>query len=75
MSAPPQSPVSIIPAFGNVANTSSMGTQGNIATKSPHTRATNLLGVYGKVVGNKRCRLNGDKTSTFKKLIEFSKKN
>jgi hypothetical protein len=51
-----------------------MGIQGNTATKSPHICATNLPGVYGKAMGNKRCRLNGDMASTFKKLIEFLKK-
>jgi hypothetical protein len=73
-SAPPQSPPSTILAFGTYVNTSSMGTQGNVAIELPHTYATNLPGVFGKVMGNKRCRLNGDMASAFKKLIESSKK-
>jgi hypothetical protein len=40
----------------------------------PHTHATNLSIVFGKVMGNKRCRLSGDTTFAFKKLIESSKK-
>jgi hypothetical protein len=69
-SAPTQNPTSIIPAFGIVANAFSTGIRGNTTTKSLHTYATNLVGVFGKVVGNKRRRLNGDMASTFKKLIE-----
>jgi ABC-type uncharacterized transport system YnjBCD substrate-binding protein len=42
-SAPPQSPPSIILAFGTFANTSSMGIQSNTANESPHTRAANYL--------------------------------
>ncbi len=72
--APPRSPPSIILAFGTFVYTSNMGTQGNIAIELPHTRATNLLGVFNKAMGNKRHRLNGDMASTFKKLIESSKK-
>jgi hypothetical protein len=56
------------------ANTSSMGTWGNTATKSSHKCVVNLLGVSGKVVGNKRRRLSGDMASTFKKLTKSSKK-
>jgi hypothetical protein len=51
-----------------------MDTQGNTIIESPHTCAANLPSVYGKVVGNKRRRLSGDMTSTFKKLIEPLKK-
>jgi hypothetical protein len=72
--APPRSPPSIILAFGTFVYTSNMGTRGNIAIESTHTRATNLLGVSNKAMGNKRHRLNGDMASTFKKLIESSKK-
>jgi hypothetical protein len=51
-----------------------MNSQGNTTTESPHTCATNLLGVFGKVVGNKKHKLNGDMEFAFKKLIESSKK-
>ncbi len=47
-----------------------MGIQGNTATESHHTHVRNLLGVFGKAFGNKRCRLSGDMESIFKKLIE-----
>jgi hypothetical protein len=48
-----------------------MGTQGNTTTESPHTRVANLPSVFGKVMGNKRCRLSVDMASAF---IESSKK-
>jgi hypothetical protein len=51
-----------------------MGIRGNIAIESPNTCATNLHGVFGKVMGNKRCRLSVDMASAFKKLIESFKK-
>jgi hypothetical protein len=51
-----------------------MGTQGNTTTESPHTRVANLPSVFGKVMGNKRCKLNGDMAFTFKKLIESLEK-
>jgi hypothetical protein len=44
------------------------------AIESPHTCVANLLNVSGKVVGNKRRRLNGDMASIFQKLIEYSTK-
>jgi len=68
--APPQNPPSIIPTFGTYADTSSMRIRGNTTIELPHTHATKFLGVFGKDVGNKRRRLNGDMASTFKKLIE-----
>ncbi len=68
--APPQNPPSIIPTFGTYADTSSMGIRGNTAIELPRTHAINFLGVFGRDVGNKRHRLSGDKSSTFKKLIE-----
>jgi hypothetical protein len=70
-SAPPQSPPSSMPTFGIFANTSSMNTWGNTATKLPHTHAANLPGVSGKAVGNKRCRLSGDRNKSWKKY-EFN---
>jgi hypothetical protein len=51
-----------------------MGIQGNTTTESPHTSASNLLGVSSKDVGNKRCRLSGDMASIFKKLTKFLEK-
>jgi hypothetical protein len=73
-SAPPQSPPSTISAFGISTDTSSMGTRDNIAIESPHTHATNLPGVSGKLVRNKRQRLSGDMAFAFKKLIESLEK-
>jgi len=70
----PQSPPSTILAFGTSTNTSNMGTWSNTAIELPHTCATHLLGVYGKVVGNKRCRLSGDMAFAFEKLIESLEK-
>jgi hypothetical protein len=32
-----------------------MGIRGNTAIESPHTGVANLLGVFGKAVGNKKC--------------------
>jgi hypothetical protein len=72
--APPQSAPSIIHTFGTSVDTSSMGTQGNTTTELLHTRATNLPGVSGKDVGNKRRRLSGDMAFTFKKLTESSER-
>jgi hypothetical protein len=69
-SVPPQNPTSIILAFGIFVDTSSMGIRGNIAIELPHTHVANVLGVFGKVVGNKRRKLSGDMESTFKELIE-----
>jgi len=54
-------------AFGTSTDTSSMGTQGNTATESPHTHVTILPGVSNKAVGNKRHRLSGDMAFAFKK--------
>jgi hypothetical protein len=51
-----------------------MGTQGNTVIESPHTCVTNLPSVFVKIVQNKRCRLNGEMASTFKKLIESLEK-
>jgi hypothetical protein len=73
-SAPPQSPPSTILAFGTFVNTSSMGTRSNTTIDSLHTHAANLPNVFGKVVGNKRHRLNGDMASVFKKLTESLEK-
>jgi hypothetical protein len=73
-STPPQSPPSTILAFGSSIDTSSMGTQGNIAIELPHTHVANLPGVSGEGMGNKRCRLSGDMAFVFKKLTESSKK-
>jgi hypothetical protein len=39
-----------------------------------HTRATNLLSVFNKAMGNKRHRLSGDMAFAFKKLTKSSKK-
>jgi hypothetical protein len=72
-SAPPQSLPSTILKYGTFANTSNMGTQNNTTIESPHTRAANLHSVYGKIVGNKRHRLNGDMESTFKTLTKSLK--
>jgi hypothetical protein len=74
-SVPPQSPPSIIPAFGTSTNTSNMGTWSNTTIDSPHTHVAILPDVFGKVVGNKRYRLSGDMASTFKKLTKFLEKN
>ncbi len=72
-SAPPQSPLSTIFAFGTFVDTSNMGTWANTTIESPHPCATNLC-VFEKVVGNKWRILNGDMASTFKKLTKSSKK-
>ncbi len=74
-SAPPQYLPSTILAFGTFANTSNMGTWGNIVTKLPQTCAANLLCVSSKVVKNKWHRLSGEMAIIFKKLTESSKKN
>jgi hypothetical protein len=73
-SAPPQSLPSTILRFGTSTNTSNMNTRGNTTIELPHTHATNLLGVSGKVVGNKRHKLSGDMEFSFKKLTKSSKK-
>jgi len=49
-------------------------TQSNTSTELLHTCAINLPGVSSKVVGNKKRKLSGDMTSTFKKLIESLEK-
>jgi hypothetical protein len=39
-----------------------------------YTCATNLFGVSGKALGNKRCKLSGDMEFDFKKLTKFLEK-
>ncbi len=63
-SAIPQSPPSIVPMFGTQATTS----------KTPRTRAANLVNVSSKVMGRKKCRLNGDMATDWKKFADASEK-
>jgi len=51
-----------------------MGTQSNIVIELLHTHVANLLGVFGKTVGNKKRRFSGDMAFAFTKLTGSSEK-
>ncbi len=51
-----------------------MGTWSNTTIDLPHSHVANLSNVFGKVVGNKRRRLNGDTAFVFKKLTKSLEK-